>query len=124
MSRPSHADPPRLGTPRRLLAQVLPPLELELEGELADERPVIPPGDRVGGLRGSYLGSTVDQVLVIGGGADYGDDTWVVLDYRSDPTNPRVVANEWPSGPPPGTAWREVAPSVTDFLRLLGIRFR
>src|SRR5262249_16869579 len=33
----------RLGTPQRLLAQVLPPFELELEGELADERPVITP---------------------------------------------------------------------------------
>src|SRR5262245_29344281 len=37
-------DEERLGTPQRLLAQVLPPLELELEGELADERPVIAPG--------------------------------------------------------------------------------
>src|SRR5262249_45944744 len=34
----------RLGTPQRLLAQILPPLELELVGELADERPVIAPG--------------------------------------------------------------------------------
>src|SRR5262249_19700637 len=34
----------RLGMPQRLLAQVLPPLELELEGELADERPMIPSG--------------------------------------------------------------------------------
>src|SRR5262249_50597605 len=33
----------RLGTPQRLLAQALPPLELELVGELADERPVIAP---------------------------------------------------------------------------------
>src|SRR5215468_8962716 len=37
-------DEERLGTPQRLLAQVLPPLELELVGELADERPVIAPG--------------------------------------------------------------------------------
>src|SRR5262249_30298179 len=34
----------RLGTPQRFLPQVLPPLELELVGELADERAVVAPG--------------------------------------------------------------------------------
>lgn len=35
------------------------------------------------------------NALCIGGGADYGDDTWVLLDFRTDSSDPRVICNEW-----------------------------
>jgi len=63
----------------------------------------------------------VEQALVIGGGADYGDDTWVVLDYRANRTDPRVVVNAWSADRPPQVEWRELAPSVTSFLQMLGV---
>lgn len=63
----------------------------------------------------------VEQALLIGGGADYGDDTWLVLDYRTGPTDPRVVVNVWRQGAPPQVEWCELTPSLTGFLRLLGV---
>jgi hypothetical protein len=49
-----------------------------------------------------------------------GDDLAIALDYRIAPANPRVVANEWHDGPG-GCIWREVAPSFSTFVRVLGI---
>lgn len=63
----------------------------------------------------------VEQALLIGGGADYGDDTWLVLDFRTGPTDPRVVVNVWRQGAPPQVEWRELTPSLTLFLRMLGV---
>lgn len=37
----------------------------------------------------------VEQILVFGGGADFGDDFWLTLDFRSDTENPRVVGNQF-----------------------------
>lgn len=62
----------------------------------------------------------VEQALVIGGGADYGDDTLIVLDYRSKATEPRVVVNVWSQGRPLQVEWRELAPTVTRFMQMLG----
>ena len=64
------------------------------------------------------------KAICIGGGADYGDDVWVLLDYRTDANNPRVIANEWvyvPDGPGRSLLvdfrWVEIAPSLSEFLR-------
>jgi hypothetical protein len=48
-----------------------------------------------------------------------GDDVAIALDYRSNPDDPRVLASDWHSGP--GCFWREVSPSFTEFVKLLGI---
>lgn len=39
----------------------------------------------------------IEQAICIGGGADYGDDLWLMIDFRSDQNDPRVLANifEW-----------------------------
>lgn len=71
----------------------------------------------------------VEKAIVFGGGADLGDDTHLVLDYRSDLHDPRVVSNEYlhdeadavtlKGGKAPGLVWREVAPSFSAFCRLV-----
>jgi len=48
-----------------------------------------------------------------------GDDLGIALDYRTGATAPRVVANDWGDGT--GCVWREVAPSFSEFVRLLGL---
>jgi hypothetical protein len=47
-----------------------------------------------------------------------GDDTAIALDYRTDVLDPRVVAGDWESGR--GCVWREVSPTFSTFVRLLG----
>jgi hypothetical protein len=48
-----------------------------------------------------------------------GDDVGIALDYRTDALDPRVVASDWGSGQ--GCVWREVAPTFSTFVRLLGL---
>jgi hypothetical protein len=48
-----------------------------------------------------------------------GDDVGIALDYRTDVLDPRVVANDWGSGR--GCLWREVAPTFSAFVLLLGL---
>lgn len=48
-----------------------------------------------------------------------GDDLGIALDYRTGAMDPRVVANDW--GDRTGCVWREVAPSFSEFVRLLGL---
>jgi GNAT superfamily N-acetyltransferase len=48
----------------------------------------------------------VDRAAVIGGGADYGDDTRLVLDFRSSIFDPRVLVNEWHHGTVSEVFWR------------------
>jgi hypothetical protein len=64
------------------------------------------------------------EAICIGGGADYGDDTWLLLDYRTDANDPRVIGNHWvyvPDGPGRSLLvdfrWVEIAPSLSEFLR-------
>ena len=60
----------------------------------------------------------VEQVVCIGGGCDIGDDTWLLLDYRLDPSCPRVLANEHVHTTPdrwPDIYWREIAASFEEF---------
>ena len=49
-----------------------------------------------------------------------GDDLGIALDYRTESANPRVVANDYHSGGS-GCIWREVAPSFSEFVRLLDL---
>ena len=49
-----------------------------------------------------------------------GDDVGLVMDYRTNHDDPRVVGNDWHSKHN-GCIWREVAPSFTSFCELLGI---
>lgn len=62
-----------------------------------------------------------DLAIVIAGDRLPGDDVSVVLDYRSDLFDPRVVASEWIRGDPSGCYWREVSPSFSDFVNRLGL---
>ncbi len=49
-----------------------------------------------------------------------GDDLGIVLDYRSDAVDPRVVASDWREEPK-GCFWREVSPCFSHFVHLLGL---
>ena len=60
----------------------------------------------------------VERALCIGGGADYGDELWLVLDYRANPDEPRVVANIFQGG---RCDWREVTSSFSEFCRISGV---
>ena len=68
----------------------------------------------------------VERSLVIGGGADYGDDTFIALDYRLDPSGPRVVISQYylhygPEGArtaPSHMTWLEIAANIEGFLAL------
>ncbi len=63
----------------------------------------------------------VEKAAVIGGGADYGDDVWLVLDYRSGATDPRVLVNEFVRDENENLRcyWREVAPTFSAFAEIL-----
>jgi hypothetical protein len=63
----------------------------------------------------------VEKAVCIGGGADYGDDVWLLLDYRTNGSEPRLIANEFQHGETTQCFWREVAPSLTDFCQQLGL---
>jgi hypothetical protein len=60
-----------------------------------------------------------EKCLPFGGGY-YGDDLWLVLDYRLSEDEPRVVANEFvrlEGGL--GMMWRPLAPSFDEFWGIL-----
>lgn len=65
------------------------------------------------------------NALCIGGGADYGDDTWVLLDFRANSSDPRVICNEWVwvHGETGARVlldfrWLQIARSLSDFLAM------
>lgn len=59
----------------------------------------------------------VDRALMVAV-APAGDDTAVVLDLRTDPADPRVVASDlWP-----GPGWRVVSDTFSAFVADLGLR--
>lgn len=60
----------------------------------------------------------VEQILVIGGGADWGDDFWMALDFRSGRSNPQVVCNQFANG---SCQWLVIARSFSEFCRAIGI---
>jgi hypothetical protein len=57
----------------------------------------------------------VERAVVLGGGADVGDDTWIALDYRLSPREPRVVISDFLHFGPEGD---RTAPSHIDWLEL------
>lgn len=57
----------------------------------------------------------VEQAVVLGGGADVGDDTWIALDYRLSSREPRVVISDFLHFGPEG---RRTAPSHIDWVEL------
>jgi hypothetical protein len=63
----------------------------------------------------------VEQARVFGGGG-WGDELWLVLDYRPGAGRPRVVANEIDTdGTHFDVHWRELAPSFGEFWHLMGL---
>jgi hypothetical protein len=63
----------------------------------------------------------IEQCLPFGGGW-WGDDLWLVLDYRDDADSPRIVANEFVREQAGlGLVWREIAPSFDVFWQALGL---
>ena len=64
----------------------------------------------------------VEQCLPFGGGY-YGDDLWLVLDYRPGLDHPRIVVNDEfrVHNKQLEVFWRERAPSFDEFWRMLGL---
>ena len=60
----------------------------------------------------------VNQALVFGGGADFGDDFWLTLDLRTEFDNPRVVGNHLHYK---SCEWFEISPTFSQFCALLEI---
>jgi len=83
-------------------------------------------------LYGSQYGTVPDlpyldtaNAICIGGGASYGDDTWVLLDLRANSSDPRVICNEWvwEHGETGARVlldfrWLQIARSLSDFLAM------
>ena len=60
----------------------------------------------------------VDRAVFIAVNRFPGDDSGIVLDYRTDAADPRVVASDWDDGPG-GCRWRQVTPTFSTFVALL-----
>jgi hypothetical protein len=60
----------------------------------------------------------VEQILVFGGGADFGDDFWLTLDFRTTFDAPRVVGNGFAYR---SCTWFEIAHTFSDFCSLIGV---
>jgi hypothetical protein len=61
-----------------------------------------------------------DLVVFIAVNRIWGDDVGIALDYRTGAADPRVVASEWEEAPA-GCKWREVTPTFSEFVKMLGI---
>jgi hypothetical protein len=68
----------------------------------------------------------VENALVIGGGADYGDDTWIALDVRLSAVTPRVVLSQFhhfgregKRTAPSHMTWNTLSPDIESFLSIL-----
>lgn len=62
----------------------------------------------------------VDLAVFVAVNRDPGDDVGVALDYRTSREDPRVVAGDWWSEPHV-CLWREVAPTFSEFVALVGL---
>lgn len=65
---------------------------------------------------GDPLLLNADCALFIAINRQPGDDVAIALDFRTNPTEPRVVASAWEPG---CCVWREVAPSFSQFASLV-----
>jgi hypothetical protein len=82
-------------------------------------------------VRGSVTGRAdlpwldVEQAFNIAVNRQLGDDVAIALDYRTDPSDPRVVGSDiWTSQHQTGRVeyeWRQVAPSFSVFAEALGL---
>ncbi|WP_422741447.1 hypothetical protein ACN27B_22380 [Micromonospora sp. WMMD754] len=54
----------------------------------------------------------IDKAFLVAVNERAGDDVVVALDYRTDPTDPRVLASDFWTQPGP-CSWREVAPTFS-----------
>jgi hypothetical protein len=86
----------------------------ELFGRHSGEWHVYAGGSAPGGRDLPWL--DLDNATVIAIGADDGDDTWILLDYRTSPTDPRVVFNRFSDRWGHHVVWDELAPTLTVFL--------
>jgi hypothetical protein len=77
-------------------------------------------------VRGSVVGSVelpwldVELAFFVAVNRMPGDDVAIALDYRSDPSDPRVVASDFWTDPTQ-CAWRTVAPTLSIFAQALGL---
>ena len=63
----------------------------------------------------------VERAVLIAVNRQPGDDVAMALDYRSDPTDPRIVASDFWTNPKQ-CSWRMVAPTFSHLLDHLGLR--
>jgi hypothetical protein len=73
-------------------------------------------------LKGSTSGSKlpwldIEKCLFIAGSEVIGDDIEIALDYRTNPTDPRVVISDWRDG----CWWAEVTATFTEFVARLDL---
>ncbi|GCD94653.1 hypothetical protein [Embleya hyalina] len=62
----------------------------------------------------------VEQAVLIAVNRNPGDDVALALDYRTDPTDPRVVGSDFRTNPHE-CQWRVVAPAFSTFATRLGL---
>ncbi|MFE9853912.1 hypothetical protein [Streptomyces sp. NPDC005780] len=63
----------------------------------------------------------VEQAVLIAITRNPGDDGALALDYRTDPSDPRIVGSDYWADPLM-CRWRVVAPTFSDFVSRLGLR--
>jgi hypothetical protein len=61
----------------------------------------------------------VDRSFLVAVNRFGGDDVGIALDYRTSASDPRVIANDW--GSERWCVWREVAPTFSQFVHVLGM---
>ena len=61
-----------------------------------------------------------DKAVFIAVNRVAGEDVAIVLDYRGNPSDPRIVASNWTTDYS-ACLWREVAVTFSDFVRMIGI---
>ncbi|WP_372364884.1 hypothetical protein [Candidatus Uabimicrobium sp. HlEnr_7] len=72
------------------------------------------------GLPDHYLdGIDPDMAIIIGEGYEFGDDTFIMLDYQYNRQKPRVIFNKYSPG---SITWPQWAPNFSSFLRKLGVK--
>ncbi|HYG76662.1 MAG TPA: hypothetical protein VEK08_16785 [Planctomycetota bacterium] len=84
-------------------------------------------------FRGSVVGADralpwldVDKALFIAVNREIGADLGIALDYRTDISDPRVVASEWSEWntkrqPGSGCHWLVAAPTFSAFVKMIGL---
>jgi hypothetical protein len=98
-------------------------IQFESTGHLADDPEM---SEVFHMIRGSKQSEPVelpwldaDRAVFIAVNRIPGDDIAIALDYRTDPSDPRVVANDW--GIKHGCIWRQVVHAFSNFVQSLGL---